>query len=331
MEPRRRPELSLGDVVRVLRTLRLPPEALPDVAAMLGVATARSPVAKAAGEVPAAPTQPARAISTAVAPPRQRRSPGPAPAPTPVPEREEEGTRPAELIVHPTPSSALAPPRRFRPLEELVGPPPEAAPPPEDLLAAALQRAILGALASSERNDGELDVEALVERIAAGESVARLPQRPVLTTRLGVRLLADVGGGMVPFSRDVERLAAQVERIAGADGFERLDFDGTPLGDYGVGRGPMWDWRPYAEQDPLLPGRPVLALTDIGIGGHRARRGETARSWLEFAAGVATAGGRLVLLVPYPRARWPAALQRSIAIAHWDRGMLVRDALDAVR
>ena len=127
----------------------------------------------------------------------------------------------------------------------------------------------------------------------------------------------------------MERLAARIERLVGADGFERLAFDRSPLGELGVGDGPVWTWKRYAEQRPLPAGRPLLAVTDLGLGGHRAARAETARSWLEFADEVAAAGSRLVLLVPYPAARWPAVLRRSVAIVRWDRATSVRAAVEA--
>ena len=238
---RKRPELSLGDAVRALRMLRLPPAALPEVAAMLGLDV--GPLGSGAEDAPAAApaTRPAARRGAPAAPPRPSRAPEPPPEAPPLPDVAEETTRRAELIPHPMLAGASDPPRRIRPLHELLTVPDAAPRAPADLLAPGRQRAVLGALASSHRDDGEIDVDALVRRIAAAEAVATIPRRPLLTTRLGVRLLADVGAGMLPFARDVERLAARIERLVGADGFERLAFDRSPLGELGVGDGPVWD------------------------------------------------------------------------------------------
>ena len=200
---------------------------------------------------------------------------------------------------------------------------------PADLLAPARQRAVLSTLLSSRRADGEIDVDALVSRIAAGEAVPDIPRRLVLTTRLGVRLLVDTGAGMTPFLRDAERLVAQAEQLVGSDALERLSFEGSPLGPGGLGDGPAWTWKAYTELRPPPPGRPVLVVTDLGLGGRTPAPSIAAQRWLEFAEVVRTAGSRLVLLVPYPEGRWPAALRASVAIVGWDRATSIRDAIDA--
>ena len=215
------------------------------------------------------------------------------------------------------------------PLIELVPAPAVRPRPPADLLAPERQRAVLSALCSSRRADGEIDVDTVVSRIAAGEAVPDIPRRLVLTTRLGVRLLVDTGAGMTPFLRDAERIVAQAEQLVGPDGVERLSFDGSPLGPRGVGNGPAWDWTPYGELKPLPLGRPVLAVTDLGLGGRTPAPSLAVESWREFAATVRTGGSRLVLLVPYPEARWPPALRSSVATVRWDRATSIRDAIAA--
>jgi hypothetical protein len=168
-----------------------------------------------------------------------------------------------------------------------------------------------------------------VDRIAAGEAVADIPRRLVLTTRLGVRVLVDIGAGMTPFVRDAERLVAQADQLVGSDALERLSFEGSPLGPRGVGNGAAWHWKPYAALNPMPRGRPVLALTDLGLGGRTPAPSTAMESWREFAATVRAAGGRLVLLVPYPEGRWPRALRSSMAIVRWDRTTSIRDAIAA--
>src|SRR5262245_15605353 len=326
----RRPEISLGDAIRVMRTLDLPSELLPELVTMLGLHVEARALAQLGV---AEPPRPLATVSTAPGPaPGTRPTPEPPPGPAaaPLPETPASRARPVELVPQPPLPYAGAPPRRVAPLSQLVPAPTGQPRRPAGLLAPERQRAILSALCSSRRADGEIDVDAVVTRIAAGVAVPDIPRRPVLTTRLGVRLLVDTGGGMTPFVRDTERLVAQAEELVGPDGVERLSFDGSPLGPRGVGNGPAWDWKRYTELKPLPPGRPVLAVTDLGLGGRTPAPSIAAESWREFAAVVRTAGGRLVLLVPYPEGRWPLALRSSVSIVRWDRTTSVRDAIAAV-
>ncbi len=315
--------VSVGDLIRVVRALDLPRSALPDAAVMLGLA-APMPARATATTAPPPPISPPGPAATSPRPAVRR---GPAAAPErPLPAMA--APRPVELIAHPPLPTASSPPRPARPLAELV--PPATGRPlrPAGLFAPRLERAILGAVVASRRPDGEPDLEALVPRIATGEAIASVPRRPVLTTRLGLRLLVDVGTGMLPFRHDVKRVVERIEHLVGEDGVERLDFDGSPLGPRGVGDGPVWDWLPYVAQRPLVPGRPVVVVTDAGLGGRSPSPLAAARQWSAFASLVSAAGSRVVLLVPYPPARRPAGLP---PVVRWDRATSVRDALAATR
>jgi hypothetical protein len=285
------------------------------------------------GDVGAAePPRPPSPVRTAAmhGPGARLSAPPPAgPIPAPLPETPAASARPTELVPQPPLPYAGTPPRRVAPLSELLPTPAGQPRRPADLLAPERQRAVLGALCSSRRADGEIDVDAVVGRIAAGEAVPDIPRRLVLTTRLGVRLLVDIGAGMTPFARDAERLVAQAEQLVGSDALERLSFEGSPLGPRGVGNGPAWDWQPYSDLKPLPLGRPVLAVTDLGLGGRTPAPSTAVESWRDLAATVRAAGSRLVLLVPYPQARWPRALRASVAIVRWDRTTSIRDAIAA--
>jgi hypothetical protein len=325
----RRPEVSIGDALRIMRTLNLPSGLLSELVPMLSLEVE----ARAVPDVGAAEPRrlPTVASTAATRGPGARPAPGPppGPAPAPLPETPAAAARPTELVTQPPLPYAGAPPRRVAALSELIPTPAGRPRRPADLLAPERQRAVLSALCSSRRADGEIDVDAVVSRIAAGEAVPDIPRRLVLTTRLGVRLLVDTGAGMTPFLRDAERLVAQAEQLVGSDALERLSFEGSPLGPSGVGDGPAWDWKRYEELKPLPLGRPVLAVTDLGLGGRTPAPSIAVESWREFAATVRTAGSRLVLLVPYPEGRWPAALRSSVAIVRWDRTTSIRDAIAA--
>jgi hypothetical protein len=326
--PGRRPEVSIGDALRIMRALNLPSQLLSELVPMLSLEVEVSAVPGAGVAEP----QPPPIVSTATpAGPGTRLAPTPpaGPTPAPLPETPAAAARPTELVTQPPLPYAGAPPRRVAPLSQLVPSPAGRPRRPADLLAPERQRAVLGALCASRRADGEIDVDAVVRRIAAGEAVADIPRRLVLTTRLGVRLLVDIGAGMTPFVRDAERLVDQADQLVGSDALERLSFEGSPLGPRGVGNGPAWHWKPYAELKPMPPGRPVLAVTDLGLGGRTPAPSIALESWRDFAAAVRASGSRLVVLVPYPEGRWPRALRSSVAIVRWDRTTSIRDAIAA--
>jgi hypothetical protein len=324
----RRPEVSIGDALRIMRALNLPSQLLSELVPMLSLEVEARAAPRVAGTEPQRPpiasTMPTTGTGAHLAPP-----PAAGPTAAPLPETPAAAARPTELVTQPPLPYAGAPPRRVAPLSKLVPAPAGRPRRPADLLAPERQRAILGALCSSRRADGEIDVDAVVSRIGTGEAIADIPRRLVLTTRLGVRLLVDIGTGMTPFLRDAERLVAQAAQLVGSDALERLSFDGSPLGSSGLGDGPAWDWKPYAELQPMPPGRPVLAVTDLGLGGRTPSPSIAVESWRDFAAIVRAAGSRLVLLVPYSERRWPRALRSSVAIVRWDRTTSIRDAVAA--
>src|SRR6478609_9948109 len=139
--------VSVGDLIRVVRALDLPPSALADVAELLGLAP-RAAV-RAAATPPAPIVTPPRPVSP---------SPRPAPRaePSALPERPlptMAAPRPVELIAHPPLPTASSPPRAVRPLAELV--PPATGRPlrPAGLFAPRLERAILGAVVAGRRPD----------------------------------------------------------------------------------------------------------------------------------------------------------------------------------
>ncbi len=183
-------------------------------------------------------------------------------------------------------------------------------------------------MCASRRLEGDLDVEAVTERIGQGEVVTTIPRRPVLTTRYGIELLVDVGEGMRPFGADVARVRAAIERIVGRDNLDVQQFAGCPLEDPGAGRGPHWTWERY---NPAASTRPALALSDLGLGGRPPGRPDLVPRWCELADQLRSAGRRLVVLVPYPEDRWPPAVARSLALVAWDRRTDVGDVVRAVR
>ncbi len=186
---------------------------------------------------------------------------------------------------------------------------------------------ILAACSATPTAAGPVDVEALVSRVASARPVVEIPRlrRPTLAT--GVQLLIDAGAGMEPFARDQIELAEELRRVAGRSQVEQLSFADCPL--RGAGEGPFWTWERYR---PPVPGRPVLVLTDLGIGGPPLHLERAAiREWLAFAELLRRQESPLVVLVPYKPERWPKALERAAILVHWDRGTTLAAVRDRIR
>jgi hypothetical protein len=183
-------------------------------------------------------------------------------------------------------------------------------PPRPPLLHPVRTRALVAGFTSVPLPRGEIDVERLVEELVSLRSVSTLPRLLVPSVVAGVQLLLDVGPGMEPFVGDLQDLAASVRAVVGRDAVETHRFTALP-GRFGPS---LVARRPYAFPSA---GTPVLAATDLGIGGVG---GASADDWAGFAVDVRRATGhRLVVLVPYSRARWPAEVAREAQLLEWDR------------
>jgi hypothetical protein len=240
----------------------------------------------------------------------------------------EAADTPMVEYVAPEPARASAVPRRLPEITAVLPEPPASPPSGSDsLLPPTQQRAILSALCRSPAATGDIDVDELVERIARGEPVRRLPFTAAPTTRRGIQVLVDFGDGMRPFVRDQEELVEGLERVAGPDGFEVLRFAGCPLDEPGAGPGPIWTWRPYLAP---LAGQPVIVLSDFGAGVKPSLRWALQRQWLGFATALHAAGNQIVGLAPVPTDRLPGELRATLPILTWDRTIRVADAVLAV-
>jgi hypothetical protein len=311
------PAIWLADAVRVLARLRPGEDAAARVHALLGV-----------GSLPAVSSPPLAVPPTPVPVPRPV-------APPPPTAHQVSRSRPpvqppAETpIVERDPPDSTAPPRRLPALAEvLTERPARRRQEPTTLLPPGRQRAILSALCSGPAATGAIDVDELVERIAAREPIRTLPQTVVTTTRRGVQVLVDFGTGMRPFVADQQEVVRALERLAGPDGFEVLRFAVTPLDRPGAGPGPRWTWRAYR---PPLAGQPVVVLSDLGAGARYTDRPGIQTRWQRFAGLLCEAGCQVVALAPIPVKRYPSALRHALPILTWDRSTTVAEAVRAAR
>ncbi|MEY9992926.1 hypothetical protein ABIE67_004958 [Streptomyces sp. V4I8] len=305
-----RPQIWIADVVRALDVARTESERA-QVQEMLGLV----------GSMPRTdfvppPTRPPVPEHWAEAPPEPPDA-EPRSEPLPRPDAEDRGevTDPtAELpLLRPARVEGTSAPRE--PVEPLARPTSERVPLPHlPLLVPRWTSAILRAMLSRQVSEGPVDIPALIDTLAHGRPVTRLPRRRVPTLRYGVQVLVDRGTGMQPFRRDQDQLVGLIRTVVGADLVEVGYFSHAPQ--RGTGPGARWTRTEYT---PPECGRRILLLSDLGLGGppddpHRAAPAE----WAEFAGLVTRAGCSVVALSPYPPARWPGWMTRLLPLVSWD-------------
>lgn len=307
-------EVGVGDVVRAFAAVRPDGEhTTRAVAALLGFGLHDSPV---------------RLPDVLPAPPPDE--------PDPEPEERDAGPAPDDGVVEQlTPVSydldgPETTPRwqAAQPIEALSADVAAAALPHAPLLAPRSAPALLAAAAATSNEGSVLDVEQLVEVVAAGRPVERLPHVRHRSLVRGVQVLVDHGRGMEPFARDQAELLDDLRRVVGRSAVAVVAFRDAPL--RRVLPAGARQWRPRYR--PPAPGTPVLALTDLGIGGPSAHSTRSRPSeWLSLATLLARRGSALVALVPYPEHRWPGRLADVAAVLPWDRDTSLVTVLAALR
>jgi hypothetical protein len=304
-----RPGVWLADVLRALGALR--PSTAADRRAIAHGLGFRIPGADADavhGPIPADEVE----LSTAPAEP-------PAERPAPILEILEPAER-ATIAGGPVTSATAVPVFTADALDVL--------PPFMPLLRPDWSRGVLAAANETLVPDGPIDVDAMVERAARLEPLETVPRRPRPSLHRGVQLLVDIGEGMQPFRRDQEALAEATRSVVGKQAVEVLYFRDCPTRPEDAGPGSVWTWTRYRAPDPR---RPVLVLSDFGIGGPPLRPGSSSvAEWVALARRLARRESRLSGLVPYPPARLPPGLRAVARLVEWDRSTsraAVRQAL----
>lgn len=306
MNANRRGEIYLGDLARALRGLNCrSDEDSERVAAALGfgvqLPTPHHPV-EIYDPRTVCPEPPARLAQRPTAP-----SAPPMPEPPPA---LPTGLLPAQL--QPAAAvSAAAPtaPGWLQARHALFDPEREPQVMRESLFTERAHRPILSASLATLRSSGEVDFPKLLSAICRQRALAELPRRTEATLDLGCQLLLDYSASMVPFWEDLNSLIDQVTRVIGAENVRVFSFDARP------GEAARWTatgertrWRP--EQ------RPVLVATDFGLMGARGRA-QLDPAWRGFIDACGLDGSPLLMLIPWPRERWPLATGPHASLIHW--------------
>ena len=262
--------------------------------------------------------RPAPAVNSASPPPASpRRSeprlPEPAPQrpeprPTAIEQLEAQPTaRPQWLGKHTIPA---APPPEARP-RTLPARPAGAQP---CLLPLASRRSLLLELTARKAAAGPLDLARLIDHVARGRQIGRLPRRIVRHLPARILLLLDTGPGMDPFAADQLEFAAALRRAAGRERIRVVRFAGSIA---------------WALRDPDGDGKPglgevqaddaIVILGDLGVG---PRSLPLPADELEA---LAAKGCRVLALNPYPPDRWPAGMATSAVMLHWHEALRSAD------
>jgi hypothetical protein len=188
-------------------------------------------------------------------------------------------------------------------------------PPLAPLLRTEWTRAILSSALSTLGFVGEIDLDRIIDRISRARAVSKIPRHWAPTLMRGVQLLIDCSESMEPFASDQTMLRESVQDVVGRDKTQILYFSGCPH--WGAGQSAHGEWTYY---EPPSFFRPVMVLTDLGIGGPENNLNRaSAEDWREFISVLETQKIPLIAFVPYSNDRWPESLRQKITSVQWDR------------
>ncbi len=305
-------EGSIGDLIRAARALALEPSDWHQIAPLLGL---RLGTATESAKPRSSESYQSTPSDERSADRMSRLSGRPAPASRDITAKLPP---PVPATLRTITTSGPPPPVWLAPATERVaapGPEHRRRPPPDPLLSTRWVPGIISSLVATARASSEIDTLRVVDQIARGNPVDRVPRRTQSTLARGAQILVDMGPAMVPFAHDQAALVRSARDVLGGGPAEVLRFDGCPL--RGAGPGPRPTWGAY--EPPATP-RPILVLTDLGIGGPRLAPWRVSTDeWLEFERTVTQAGCPVVALVPYPPQRVPKVLRRRVYVVVWDR------------
>ena len=200
-------------------------------------------------------------------------------------------------------------------------------PAPLPLFSRAQRRGILSAAISTYVEEGDIDLDAATENLAALLPLTCLARTRIPTLRRGVQLLIDRGAGMDPFLADQDGLIQQLDDILSDDRLEILYFMECPT--RGVADRPGGPQRPWRAPPSAIP---VVLVTDLSIGGPLlAEDRATVREWLRFSRMARGLGHTPIGLVPYEARRWPPLLARALVLLHWSERTTAGEVHRAMR
>ena len=195
--------------------------------------------------------------------------------------------------------------------------------PHQSLLSPKGVRPILSAMLATDGPGGDIDIDAIIDQVAAGKPISVVPYQTRPSLCRGVRVLVDLGTAMQVFHRDQLETIVTLNELVGGDIVQVEWFEDDP--GLGCGAGSASSWGEFVPPDV---GVPVLVLGDLGIGSNDPAIFD---AWLRIADTLQRRDSRLIALVPYPEERWPGVLVSSIDMVMWDRGTSIADVTFRLR
>jgi hypothetical protein len=174
-------------------------------------------------------------------------------------------------------------------------------------------RGVLSAALATASPAGTVDIDRLIESLARRYPLLELPRRPAPTLSRGVQVLVDTGEGMGLWRRDQEDILPCIRDVASESLTRIWYFQGNPRWVYADSPSDV-----VAYQPPTI-GTPVLLISDLGIRAALSRGPLALRHFVDLGRALVRLGCPPVALVPYPKARWPKAVDRYMTLVHWDR------------
>ena len=159
-------------------------------------------------------------------------------------------------------------------------------------------RGIFSAAVVTQRVGNEIDVYQLINQVVTGRIPKRIPRLSSGTLERGCQLLLHYSDNTVPYWEDMNTLEQQLQKVIGSDRISCYEFSDNPK--------EAKRWVSLEDADYWSPkkGIPIVVATDLDIWGSDSK--ELAKTkWRPFIDQCESAASPLVLLIPWPRRRWP--------------------------
>jgi hypothetical protein len=303
------PELGLGDLLRAWEACRRDLDALPVLVRLLGSEPA--PAVSAAAQIERTEL-PGRSSTGDV---RKTHGRG----------AESEVIKHAiAVVLEPLPPAPTPPVPAWHTASPLKRATLAPRPPSPPLFPPLRERALLAATARTMRDDGGIDVVAVVDAIAHLRLPRPLPRTRTPSLRGGAQLVIDAGPWMAPFTEDAAHLRSRLREVVG-ESLEELLVPALP---------PLVRSPDAPDPRAWMPPRPrtaIVVVSDLGRVAERQGRTGGTTAWMAFLADMEAAGFAPIVLVPGRGASYPRGRLRRTLLLGWDRRARVLEIAQFVR
>jgi hypothetical protein len=323
---RRRPDISLGDLLRAVTALRTRhKETRAEIVRQLGFEPMVDIAPPTIGPWKPSSSNPEPPVTTT-------HEPGsvPEPAQPSVPEtlaaNDDRPMRPSRL--ERLPPQTLARPAWAQQTgvmdsAAVRGPSPS----PPDLFAPLRRRAIVAAVLTTWERTGSLDLDAILATVTAVRPLRTIPRLHAPVLQRPVQVLHDLSQAMAPYRSDADALLRQLGELLSRNDVSVYRFSGTPLS--GVTTASRQGTTRWAAPPP---GSAVLILSTLGIvQPPDDDAGATSAQWLEFARVARRELLKPVCLVPFEAREWPPEITRLMSCIHWSERTTAAAIVRALR